>query len=262
MSGWVIFSSGAVFGALATGVASMRVARQRRRALSPPLHELRGALAGIQLGLFALERRAPASVVTDRIDALRMQAERAHVAVEDIDDIRLGGRSAAGRLELVETGAVVRRRVSAWSRLAETRRREVELRWPIGPAVVRADQGRLGQALDNLIVNALDHGGGTVRVTGTLTGGTVRIAVVDQGPGIARPLSEAMRSPWHGRHGHGLAVAARVAELHGGRLVATAGRLGSRVEIELPLAEPVATAPRSSAARSSALEFEPTLEGA
>jgi hypothetical protein len=48
-----------------------------------------------------------------------------------------------------------------------------------------------------------------------------------------------MQSPWHGRHGHGLAVAARIAEVHGGRLVATSGRLGSRVEIELPLAQPL-----------------------
>jgi signal transduction histidine kinase len=262
MSGWVLFASGTLVGALVTGVVAVRVARRCRKALSAPVHELRGALAAIQLGLLALERRGPAAMIRDRIDALRMQAERAHVAVEDVDDIRLAGRSAAGRLELVEAGAVVRRRVAAWSGLAETRRRGVELRWPIGPAVVRADPGRLGQALDNLIVNALDHGGGTVRVTGTFKGQTVRIAVADQGPGITRPLREAMHSPWHGRHGHGLAVAARVAELHGGRLMAAGGRLGSRVEIEIPLAEPAGAATGLPGARSPAPEFEPTLEGA
>lgn len=261
MSGWMIFSLGTVLGALAAGTAALRAAMHRRRALSGPLHELRGALAAIQLGLFALERRGAGPAARDRLDALRMQAERAHVAVEDVDDIRLSRRSAAGRLELIEAGAVVRRRVAAWAGLAETRRRAVELRWPIGPAVVRADRGRVGQALDNLIVNALDHGGGVVRVTGTLTGETLRIAVADQGHGIARPLREAMSAPWHGRHGHGLAVAARVAELHGGRLTATSGRIGSRVEIELPLAEPVAPAARS-LAHSPPLELERTLEGA
>jgi signal transduction histidine kinase len=240
MSGWATFAPGAAIGVLVTWLVALRAETNRRRALSGPLHELRGALAVIQLGLFSLERRGGVSVVANRLDALRMQAERAHVAVEDVDDIRLARRSAANRLELVEAGAVVRRRVAAWSGLAETRRRAVELRWPIESAVVRADVNRIGQALDNLIVNALDHGCGVVRVMGSLTGPTVRIVVADQGPGIARPLRElVMDSPWHGRHGHGLAVAARVAELHGGRLTASSGRTGSRIEIELPLAEPV-----------------------
>jgi signal transduction histidine kinase len=237
MSGWVTFAPGAMFGALVSCAVAMRVATHRRKALSGPLHELRGALAAIQLGLFALERRCTSSVFADRVDALRTQAERAHVAVEDVDDIRLARGSATGRRELVEVGALVRRRVGAWSGLAEVRRRAVELRWSIGPAVVRADTGRVGQALDNLIVNALDHGCGIVRVTGVRTEETVRIAVADQGPGITQPLREIMQSPWRGRHGHGLAVAARVAELHGGRLTATSAQRGSRIEIELPLAE-------------------------
>ena len=98
-----------------------------------------------------------------------------------------------------------------------------------------------------------------VRVTGALTGETLRIAVADQGPGSARPLREVMRAPWHGRHGHGLAVAARVAELHGGRLTATSGRIGSRVEIELPLAEP-ATQASVAAAQPHAARARAALE--
>jgi signal transduction histidine kinase len=238
MSAWAAFPTGAVFGALVVSFAASRIAVRRRRAFSQPLHELRGAIAAIQLGLFGLDRRGLTSVLSDRVEALRAQAQRAHMAVEDVDDIRLARRSATGRLELFDAGVVVRRRVAAWSGFAETRRRSVELRWPIGPAVVRADELRIGQALDNLIVNALDHGGGVVCVTGALTESTVRIAVADQGQGIGRPLRQVMSAPWHGRHGHGLAVAARVAELHGGRLTATSGRIGSKVEIELPLAEP------------------------
>ena len=251
-------------GGFTSALVARRLTIRRRRALSGPLHELRGALAAMQLGLFALERRGAATLVADRIDALRTQAERAHVAVEDVDDIRLARRPFASRLELIETGAVVKRRVAAWAGLAEARRRVVELRWPIGSAVVRADQARIGQALDNLVVNALDHGGGVVRVTGALTERTVRIAVADQGTGIGRSLREVMHSPWHGRHGHGLAVAARVAELHGGRLTATSGRIGSRVEIELPLAEsPMPTAlAHSQAAPSTPNGFERRLEGA
>jgi signal transduction histidine kinase len=238
MSAVAALLAAAACGCFCSALLARRLALRRRRELSGPLHELRGSLAAIQLGLFALERRGAATLVADRIDAVRTQAERAHVAVEDVDDIRFGRRCSSSRLELIDAGALVRRRVAAWSGLAEARRRVVELRWPIGPAVVRADEARIGQALDNLVVNALDHGGGVVRVTGVLTAGTIRVAVADQGPGIGRSLRQAMGSPWQSRHGHGLAVAARVAELHGGRLTATTGRIGSRVEIELPLAEP------------------------
>jgi signal transduction histidine kinase len=263
MSSWAMFVAGAAFGVFATWLAAVRTEANCRRALSGPLHELRGALAAIQLGLFALERRGALSVVADRIDALRMQAERAHVAVEDVDDIRLSRKSAASTLELLDAGTVVRRRAAAWSGFAETRRRAVELRWPIGPAVVRADADRIGQALDNLIVNALDHGCGVVRVIGSVTDTTVTITVADQGPGIARPLRQLMDSPWHGRHGHGLAVAARVAELHGGRLTARSGRIGSRVEIELPLAERLQEQAigRPPIATRSSLKLEPAPGG-
>jgi signal transduction histidine kinase len=237
MSVWPELLVTAGCGGVLSALGARGLELRRRRELSGPLHELRGALAAIQLGIFALERRGAATLVGDRIEALRTQSERAHMAIEDVDGIRIGRRRPARRLDLIEAGAVVRRRVGAWSGLAEARRRVVELRWPIGPAVVRADAARIGQAIDNLVVNALDHGAGIVRVTGAVTERTVRIAVADQGAGLGRPLSQAMRSPWRGRHGHGLAVAARVAELHGGRLTATSGCLGWRVEIELPLAE-------------------------
>lgn len=263
MSVWMPLLAAAAIGALVSALFARRRTLMRRRALSGPLHELRGALAAIQLGLFALEKRGAATLVADRIDALRTQAERAHVAVEDVDDIRLAHVRAANRLELIDAGTLVKRRVAAWSGLAEVRRRAVELRWPIGPALVRADPVRVGQAVDNLVVNALDHGGGVVRVTGALTDRTVRIAVADQGPGIGWPLHKLMGSPWHSRHGHGLAVAARVAELHGGRLTATSGRIGSRVEIELPLAEPPeAPAIAQAPPLTSANGFERRLESA
>ena len=263
MTAWAALPLGMLIGGLIGFALAVRVGANRRKALSGPLHELRGALAAIQLGLLALERRVPSKLFDDRLDVLRTQAERARVAVDDVDDIRLARTPGHVRRDLVELGALVRRRVAAWSSLAEMRRRAVELRWTIGPAVVCAEPARIGQALDNLIVNALDHGSGLVRVTGVMGDDTVRVAVSDQGPGISRPLREVMRSPWQGRHGHGLAVAARVAELHGGRLTAGSARTGSRVEIELPLVEAprARDAVRAPGTRASPLSLEPVSSG-
>jgi len=236
MNGALAFGFGALVASLAAALVRLRATGRRRAHLAMPLHELRGALAAIQLGLFGLERRAHVTAPAERADALRTQVERAHRAVEDLEAIER--RQAAPRaVELVDVGELTRRRATAWARIAAARRRAVELRWPLGRVLVRADAGRLCQALDNLIVNALDHGQGLVRVQGTRGDGTVRIAISDQGTGLARPISELRGTPWDARHGHGIAVAARAAELHGGRLTARRGPLGSRVEIELPVAE-------------------------
>src|SRR5204863_9793922 len=109
MSGWAMAGPVVLLGAATACVVTMRVAAQRGQALSGPLRELRGALAAIQLGLFAMERRGPSAFGSDRIDALRTQAERAHVAVEDVDDIRLGRSAPTSRREIVEVGAIVQR---------------------------------------------------------------------------------------------------------------------------------------------------------
>jgi signal transduction histidine kinase len=226
-------------GALAAGVFRSRREAKRRYGVAESLHELRGSLTAIQLGTDALEANAGADDgVASRVDALRTQIERATEAVEDLCALVLPG---AGRLtertpELVEIGEIVRRRGEAWDRLAFTRGGGVELRWSLPRTMVRADSKRLCQALDNLIANGLDHGGGIVTLEGRLEDGAVHIAISDQGPGIARPLTEVPRAAWHASHGHGLAIVRRAVELHRGRLTATPQSRGTNVEIELPLA--------------------------
>ena len=51
-------------------------------------------------------------------------------------------------------------------------------------AVVLADPGRLTQAMDNLVTNALRHGRAPVRVRVTPHSETVEIAVTDAGDGV------------------------------------------------------------------------------
>jgi signal transduction histidine kinase len=69
-------------------------------------------------------------------------------------------------------------------------------------------------------------------------GERVKIEVADDGPGLPAPIDSlaAAARARTGRRGHGLAIAAGIAEHHGGRLSALPAREGARVVLDLPAA--------------------------
>ena len=106
------------------------------------------------------------------------------------------------------------------------------------------------RALTNLIDNALRHAPGTppVRVSVQRAGREVQILVEDDGPGLPGELlqrlqrGQSLRDPplkrtSGGIGGLGLAIAQRVAQLHGGSLLAQARPAGgTRLCLSLPMA--------------------------
>jgi signal transduction histidine kinase len=76
----------------------------------------------------------------------------------------------------------------------------------------------------------------------------VRIEVRDHGPGLPGPVASLAGKPAHAeRRGHGLAIAARVARRHGGRLLTAPVSSGACVVLELPRAD---VAPRDPGVRA------------
>jgi signal transduction histidine kinase len=117
---------------------------------------------------------------------------------------------------------------------------ELDVGGPLPPVI--GDVARLRQAVDNLIVNAVTHGGrGPVTVRAHATGGTIRISVIDSGSGI--PAAEQRRifelgvslDPESGGTGIGLPLTKAIAEAHGGalELESTPG-IGSTFTLVLP----------------------------
>ncbi|MDA0164865.1 ATP-binding protein [Solirubrobacter ginsenosidimutans] len=103
---------------------------------------------------------------------------------------------------------------------------------------VFADPLRIAQACANLIGNAAEHGGGVVQVRIRAGGAHVRIEVADDGPGLPMSVTALTASARtrRGRRGHGLAIAAAIAEHHGGRLHAAPSDAGARLMLEMPAA--------------------------
>jgi signal transduction histidine kinase len=115
------------------------------------------------------------------------------------------------------------------------------------PVFVRADRQLLGQAIANLIDNAIKYGTAKepeVEVTATEKGKTVEIVVSDHGPGV--PASERERvldrfvrleaSRSEPGSGLGLSLVAAVAQLHGGSLRLEDNAPGLKVILALPSA--------------------------
>jgi signal transduction histidine kinase len=208
-------------------------AGRRRSALNEALHELRRPLQAVALA--SGPRLAAAGAGEDPM-------ELAAAALERLDREINGGPSAPA-WGAVDGHVLVDSAVRRWQARAMLCDGSLELRWNAGRAVVGGDRVALAQALDNLIVNAIEHGGPTIIVAARLREGRLRIAVADSGRAARprsrrnRPAEVVARLSGRHRHGHGLAVVRQVASAHGGGFALRRTERGSLAVLELPLAE-------------------------
>jgi signal transduction histidine kinase len=193
-------------------------------------HELRGPLCAARLGLHGLDD-------LERAAAVDLELRRAALALEDL--VAAGsGRRGDSRSELVDVGALLDDGAEAWRPLAVAFGAALVVEPLRGRALVRADPVRLAQACGNVVANAIEHGASPVRVRGRVLAGRVRVEVSDAGPGLPAPVRElAGRRRRGAARGRGLAIAARIAEAHGGRLSAAPSAHGACLVLELPSAD-------------------------
>jgi signal transduction histidine kinase len=219
--------------------------RRKDEFLAVLAHELRNPLAPIRNGLEII-RRAPAGEAAAR--ARDMADRQLRQMVRLVDDLLDVSRISRGKIvlqrERTPLARVVDAAVETSRPLIEARRHRLEL-GPIDPALeLELDPTRVAQILINLLNNAAHYTpeGGLIQLQVDAGPREVRILVRDNGIGIApEKLPEIFRMFVQvqrlagGGLGIGLSLAARLAELHGGRIEAHSAGLGLGAEFMLAL---------------------------
>jgi len=217
-------------------------------------HELRTPLSAV-LGYaetLADDPKLPPETVASFGRTVRDEAGRMLRIVEDLMSLsRIEADRFVAPEELVDLREVAQTVIANAERGRGARKCDINLKAPKRLPKVRGDHGQLMQLLDNLISNALRYGcdkpGAYVELTLKHSGSRVELAVVDQGPGIARAhlprvterfyrVDEA-RSRESGGTGLGLAIVKHIVERHRGTLaIDSKVGVGTTVTVSLPAA--------------------------
>lgn len=142
------------------------------------------------------------------------------------------------RTELVVLVDFVRERVELVHERAEAA--GVAVSGVAGPEACAFDPEQMARAVDNLLINALQHtpAGGYVKLGAEVIAGRLRMAVCDSGPGVSPEMATRLFEPFSTSRsegtGLGLSIAREIAVAHGGSLTLQPSDCGALFVIELP----------------------------
>jgi signal transduction histidine kinase len=218
--------------AAAVAVGSLHAGR-RRTALNEALHELRRPLQALVLAVPGAAGQAGPSAIQGSVQMAASALERL--------EREINGDSIASARAPMFAHPLLDSAVARWQARAALAGGSLALCWQAGEAMIVGDRREVAQALDNLIVNAIEHGGPEVVVEAQTRSGRFRVAVVDSGraarPDSRRENPAELVARLSGRrlHGHGLRVVRRTAAAHGGDFRLHSSVRGTEAVLELPL---------------------------
>ena len=221
----------------------------QQRFVANAAHQLRTPLAGVRTQLELLQRENDTHAREARCAQCISAIERLGHLVNQML-VLLSAEPSGRHADLaapIDVPELIRERSPEWIRLAEAR--HIDLGFELQPAQVNGDSLLLGEAIANLVTNAIHytppHGEVTIRCR--QRGGDALIEVEDDGPGIPRDARESVferffRLPGTGGQGSGLglAIVREIARGFGGevRALDPTGAQGARLQIRLPATPP------------------------
>ena len=245
-------------------------ARRKDEFLATLAHELRNPLAPISNSLALMERANGKTAILDRA-RMTMERQVAHMVrlIDDLLDVsRITRDQLTLKKERIELALVVNLAVETCQPHCERKAQELRVVLPPEPIFLHADAMRLAQVFGNLLNNAskFTPKGGRIELVAELHGENAVVTVRDTGIGIEANMQsrvfelftqvDAARNLSAGGLGIGLALAKRIAELHGGSiaLFSEGQNRGSEFVVQLPV---INKANDSAAAPSSAGKAPP-----
>jgi two-component system OmpR family sensor kinase len=216
----------------------------QRRLLHDVSHELRSPLARLQAAV-GLAHQQP-----DKVASSLARIERESVRMDKLvgELLTLSRLDASPELLRGETFDLTELadQIAADARFeAGPKAPAISVAAP-GAVLVHGDPDLLWSALENVVRNAIKHGGSgsSVAIVLQADGGRAQVEVLDRGPGIAAEDLGRVFEPFYRSqpdnvdgHGLGLAIAQRVLAAHGGSIdIGNREGGGLRVCLRLPLA--------------------------
>ena len=216
-------------------------------------HELRTPLSSI-LGYLELMRDDDAPLSEEQQMYLGVAERNAHRLLHLVGDLLFTAQVAAGKfpiaLDTVDLAPVVAASVESAKPSAATKGVTLVSVSPTETVEVNGDAMRLGQALDNLISNAIKFtpSGGTVTVSLSCSDSSALIAVRDTGMGVAadevdRLTARFFRASTATRNavpgvGLGLAITKAIVTAHAGELtIESEEGVGTVFRVSVPLSD-------------------------
>lgn len=253
-------ASGAANGAVVTlnDLAQVREAEEERRRADRlavlagisgvVAHEIRNPLAGMTAGIQHLLTKVEQE--DEKYQSLQRILKEGERVNRVIEDILLITRSPHLDLELCDLSGLVKGVASRWQETAQRAGVQVREYHSPGMLPIQGDQGRLGQALGNLVLNGIEAmpNGGTLDITvlglANEGGEFAEVEIRDRGMGIGEEQLEKIFEPFYTTKAHaaglGLTLAQRIVQEHGGELdVESEEGIGTKVVVRLPLARRV-----------------------
>ena len=198
-------------------------------------HQLRTGIAGISLRSEILSLN-PDPAVAEEARTILEQADQLNRTIDELLALARNRESnERGEFDLAQ---IAEAHVREWTPVFQQHRRRLAVIVTAPSPPVVATKGLVGQVLDVLIDNALQHGAGAV----TLMVDGPTVTVIDQGRGIGpEKLAKLFDGPVDpaARHGRGLPLARRLAQVDGGKLeVVRAKPLSLRLTLVPQAGEP------------------------
>jgi len=231
--------------------ARLQVSQQaNRRLLRDVSHELRSPLARLRVAL-EIARNKDQNQVVEELNRIELESERLEKLVDEVMSLlRESSISTELKLQHFDLAELLQDLVKTVNYETGDDLDRISLQNQ-SPLLLEADQELLWRIFENLLRNALIHGGedGAIEVdTGLSTEHEIIVSVKDTGPGIAEPHLARIFEPFYrvdesrarkatGKstgHGLGLAIAASAVRRHGGRISAN-NRSGGGLEVRVRL---------------------------
>lgn len=223
----------------------------QRRFVADAAHQLKTPLAGLRTQAELAMRSEPASNTQASLEQIIAGTTRATRLVNQL--LLMANAENPNTMEMPPTDLthLAKEHLQKWVHIAMSKGIDLGFEGPDQPIYIKGQSLLLGEALNNLIDNAIRYTPGPGHITVSLheESGWVVLAVEDSGPGIAPEERERVFDRFYrvlgsgvDGSGLGLAIVREIAQRHQARVVVTDTQLrqtmpeatGARIELHFP----------------------------